>query len=77
MNHLDAQPLLGQIVSHYRILEKLRGGGMGVLYKAYVVSGDTTKARIAYQDFLTPWKDADLDIPVLKQAKAEYAKLQQ
>jgi hypothetical protein len=34
------------------------------------------KARIAYQDFLTLWKDADPDIPILKQAKAEYAKLQ-
>lgn len=33
------------------------------------------KARAAYQDFLTLWKDADPDIPVLKQAKAEYAKL--
>ena len=34
------------------------------------------KAREAYQDFLTLWKDADPDIPILKQAKAEYAKLQ-
>ena len=34
------------------------------------------KARTAYQDFLTLWKDADPDIPILKQAKAEYAKLQ-
>ena len=38
--------------------------------------GDTVKARAAYQDFLTLWKDADPDIPILKQAKAEYAKLQ-
>jgi tetratricopeptide (TPR) repeat protein len=35
-----------------------------------------TRARAAYQDFLTLWKDADPDIPILKQAKAEYAKLQ-
>jgi eukaryotic-like serine/threonine-protein kinase len=34
------------------------------------------RARAAYQDFLTLWKDADPDIPILKQAKAEYAKLQ-
>jgi hypothetical protein len=37
---------------------------------------DTTKTRAAYQGFLTLWKDADPDIPILKQAKAEYAKLQ-
>ena len=46
------------------------------LARAYVLQGDTTKARTAYQDFLAMWKDADADIPILKQAKAEYAKLQ-
>ena len=46
------------------------------LARAYAVSGDTTKAKAAYQDFLTLWKDADPDIPILKEAKAEYAKLQ-
>jgi tetratricopeptide (TPR) repeat protein len=46
------------------------------LGRAYVMLGDTTKARAAYQDFLTLWKDADPDIPILKQAKAEYAKFQ-
>jgi eukaryotic-like serine/threonine-protein kinase len=46
------------------------------LSRAYVLEGDTAKARKAYQDFLTLWKDADPDIPILKQAKAEYAKLQ-
>jgi len=46
------------------------------LGRAYVLQGDTAKARAAYQDFLTLWKDADPDIPVLKEAKAEYAKLQ-
>jgi eukaryotic-like serine/threonine-protein kinase len=44
--------------------------------RAYVVQGDTAKARAAYQDFFSLWKDADPDIPILKQAKAEYAKLQ-
>ena len=39
-------------------------------------SGDRTAARQSYQDFLALWKDADPDIPILKQAKAEYAKLQ-
>jgi eukaryotic-like serine/threonine-protein kinase len=40
------------------------------------MQGDTAKAKAAYQDFLALWKDADPDIPVLEQAKAEYAKLQ-
>ena len=44
--------------------------------RAYAMTGDTTKAKAAYQDFLTLWKDADHDIPILKEAKAEYAKLQ-
>jgi len=39
------------------------------------ISGDSVKAKAAYQDFLTLWKDADPDIPILKEAKAEYAKL--
>jgi hypothetical protein len=45
------------------------------LGRSYVVSGDTAKARIASQDFLTLWKDADPNIPILNQAKAKYAKL--
>ena len=46
------------------------------LGRAYTLSGDRSKARSAYQDFLTLWKNADPDILILKQAKAEYAKLQ-
>jgi len=46
------------------------------LGRALALSGDKTKAKSAYLDFLTLWKDADLDIPILKQAKAENAKLQ-
>jgi eukaryotic-like serine/threonine-protein kinase len=46
------------------------------LGRAYAMVGDSSKARVAYKDFLTLWKDADPDIPILKQAKAEYAKLQ-
>jgi len=45
------------------------------LARAYALQGDRTKARAAYQEFLTLWKDADPDIPILKQAKEEYAKL--
>jgi tetratricopeptide (TPR) repeat protein len=44
--------------------------------RAFVTTGDTAKAKGAYKDFLTLWKDADPDIPILKKAKAEYAKLQ-
>ena len=46
------------------------------LGRAYVLTGDTAKAKAAYQDFLAVWKDADSDVPILKEAKAEYAKLQ-
>ncbi|MGA2299759.1 MAG: protein kinase [Candidatus Acidiferrum sp.] len=45
------------------------------LARAYALQGDTAKAKAAYQDFLTLWKDADPDIPILIAAKAEYAKL--
>jgi len=44
--------------------------------RAYALSGDTAKARTNYQDFFALWKDADPDIPILKEAKAEYAKVQ-
>jgi DNA-binding winged helix-turn-helix (wHTH) protein/tetratricopeptide (TPR) repeat protein len=46
------------------------------LARAFALQGDHAKAKAAYQDFLTLWKDADPDIPILKQAKLEYAKLQ-
>jgi eukaryotic-like serine/threonine-protein kinase len=46
------------------------------LGRAYAMSGDSARAKAAYQGFLTLWKDADPDIPILKQAKAEFAKLQ-
>jgi hypothetical protein len=46
------------------------------LGRAYALQGDNSKARAAYQDFLALWKDADPDLPILNQSKAEYAKLQ-
>jgi eukaryotic-like serine/threonine-protein kinase len=46
------------------------------LGRAFALSGDLVKSKTAYQDFLTLWKDADPDIPILRQAKAEYARLQ-
>jgi hypothetical protein len=45
--------------------------------RASLLANDTAKARAAYQDFFALWKDADPDVPVLIQAKAEYAKLPQ
>jgi tetratricopeptide (TPR) repeat protein/class 3 adenylate cyclase len=45
------------------------------LARAYALQGDTAKAKAAYQNFLTLWKDADPDIPILIAAKAEYARL--
>jgi eukaryotic-like serine/threonine-protein kinase len=46
------------------------------LARAYVLQGDTAKAKTAYQNFLALWKEADPDIPILQQAKQGYAKLQ-
>jgi len=47
------------------------------LARAYAMAGDRARSRVAYQDFFAVWKDADPDVPVLRQAKAEYGKLQQ
>jgi eukaryotic-like serine/threonine-protein kinase len=68
---------LQKFIDHRGLVWNLWGAvsRMG-LARAYVMRGDTAKARAAYQDFLTLWKDADPDIPILKQAEAEYAKLQ-
>ena len=45
------------------------------LARAYSLQGDAPKARATYQDFLALWKDADPNIPILRESKAEYAKL--
>ena len=45
------------------------------LARALALSGDTVKAKRAYDDLLTLWKDADPDIPMLREARAEYARL--
>ena len=52
-----------------------RGRAIAEHDDSYTLQGDMAKARTAYEDFLALWKDADPDIPTLKQAKAEYAKL--
>jgi predicted Zn-dependent protease len=66
-----------KILDHRTIVVNFITGALAHLglARAYVLHGDTAKARAAYNDFFTLWKDADRDIPILKQAKAEYAKL--
>ncbi len=46
------------------------------LARAYAMEGDKARSRVAYQDLLAQWKDADADMALLKQAKAEYARIQ-
>jgi tetratricopeptide (TPR) repeat protein len=46
------------------------------LARAYVLAGDAARGRVAYQDFFALWKDADPDVPLLRQVKAEYGKVQ-
>ena len=46
------------------------------LARAYAMQGDKVNSRLAYQDFLALWKDADPDVPLLKEAKDEYVKVQ-
>jgi hypothetical protein len=67
-----------KIIDHRGIVILDPEGALAYLQlgRAQALSGDKSKARSAYQDFLTLWKDADPDIPILKEAKAEYANLQ-
>jgi eukaryotic-like serine/threonine-protein kinase len=67
-----------KVIDHAGIVHNEPNGALAHLglARAYALSGDANKARLAYQDFFALWKDADADVPVLKQAKAEYAKLQ-
>ena len=65
-----------KVLAHRAMVNFLSGNLANLeLGRAYAISGDTANAKKAYQDFFTFWKDADADIPVLKAAKAEYAKL--
>jgi eukaryotic-like serine/threonine-protein kinase len=66
-----------KILDHRGIVQNLPIGALAHLQigRTYALQGDTVKAKAAYQDFLTLWKGADADIPVLIAAKAEYAKL--
>ena len=67
-----------KILDHRTIVVNSPIGALAHLQlgRAYAMQGDTAKARSAYQDFLALWKNADPDLPILKEAKEEYAKLQ-
>jgi serine/threonine protein kinase/Flp pilus assembly protein TadD len=67
-----------KILDHRGLIVNLPIGPLAHLglARAYALQRDIPKARAAYQDFLSVWKDADPDIPIVKQAKAEYARLQ-
>ena len=73
----EAEAEFQKILDHRGIVGNEPIGALAHLQigRAYAMQGDTVKARAAYQDFLTLWKDADPDIPILIAAKAEYAKL--
>jgi tetratricopeptide (TPR) repeat protein len=74
----QAEEQFQKILDHRAIVLSSPIGALARLQiaRAFAMQGETAKARVAYQDFLNLWKTADSDIPVLKQAKAEYAKLQ-
>jgi eukaryotic-like serine/threonine-protein kinase len=67
-----------KFVDHRTLVKNAEWGALAHLgrARAYAMQGDIPRSKAAYQDFLTLWKNADPDIPVLQQAKAEYAKLQ-
>jgi hypothetical protein len=67
-----------KLLDHRGIVVNFVTGSLAHLQlgRAYAMAGDTSKAKTAYQDFLNQWKDADPDVPILKEAKAEYARLQ-
>jgi tetratricopeptide (TPR) repeat protein len=66
-----------KFIDHSGIVQNFVIGSLARLQlaRAYAVAGDSAKAKAAYQDFLNLWKDADPDVPILKEAKAEYEKI--
>jgi hypothetical protein len=66
-----------KLLDHPGVLENSVLGSLGRLQfgRAYALSGDTARAKTAYQDFFALWKEADPDVPILKEAKTEYATL--
>jgi tetratricopeptide (TPR) repeat protein len=67
-----------KFLDHPGIVQNFALGSLARLQlaRAYNLSGNPAKAKATYEDFFSLWKDADADVPILKEAKAEYAKLQ-
>ena len=90
INYIRGEAFLGlkdgakAAAEYQKILDHRGAGPLDVRYnlshlglgRAYALQGNTASAKSAYQDFFAAWKDADPDLPILKQAKAEYGKLQ-
>jgi DNA-binding winged helix-turn-helix (wHTH) protein/tetratricopeptide (TPR) repeat protein len=72
-----AQAEFQTLLDHSWMVVEFPHGALGHLglARAYAMQGDTAKSRAKYEDFFTLWKDADPGLPILKEAKAEYAKL--
>jgi eukaryotic-like serine/threonine-protein kinase len=72
-----AQIEFQKILDHYGAVGNQPIGALAHLglARSYALQGDSPKARAAYSDFLSLWKNADPDVPLLKQAKVEFAKL--
>jgi len=66
-----------KVLDHPGIVANFCTGALAHLQiaRAHALAGDTETAKSAYKDFLTLWKDADVDVPVLIAAKSEFAKL--
>jgi tetratricopeptide (TPR) repeat protein len=75
---IEAAAEFQKVLDHRGIVVNSPIGALAHLQiaRAYAMQGDTGKAKAAYQDFLTLWKDADPDVPILQKAKDEYTKLQ-
>ena len=67
-----------KIIDHPGIVGNDPMGGVAQVYlaKALALAGDKMKAKTCYEEFLTLWKNADSDTPILKRVKAEYARLE-
>jgi hypothetical protein len=74
-SHAEAE--FQKFIDHRTLVANAEWGALARLglARTYAMQGDKAKARVTYQDFLTLWKDADPDLPILKQAQTEYSKL--